>query len=47
MLSFNNHSQPIKLPCGKVYVVSDSIEHEPVLMKPTLSASSEFTDRCK
>ncbi|VDP28482.1 unnamed protein product [Schistosoma curassoni] len=45
MLSFIDHSQPIKLPCGKVYVVSDSIEHEPVLMKPTLSASSEFTDR--
>ncbi|CAH8546552.1 unnamed protein product [Heterobilharzia americana] len=39
MLSFSNSSQSIVLPNGKVYVVNNSKDHEPVFMKPTLVAS--------
>ncbi|KAK4472079.1 hypothetical protein MN116_004627 [Schistosoma mekongi] len=43
MQPFINSSQAIILPCGKTYVLTSSKEHESVLMKPTLSASSDFT----
>ncbi|TNN05963.1 von Willebrand factor A domain-containing 3B [Schistosoma japonicum] len=43
MKSFINSSQSIILPCGKTYILNNSKEHESVLMKPTLSASSDFT----
>ncbi|CAH8498326.1 unnamed protein product [Schistosoma turkestanicum] len=45
MLPFMDYSHSILLPSGKAYVVNGSKEHEPVLMKPTLLASSEFTNR--
>ncbi|VDQ01021.1 unnamed protein product [Trichobilharzia regenti] len=47
MLLYNEASRNVVLPCGKVYQLNDSKEHERVLMKPTLSASLEFANTCK
>nr|CAH8846522.1 unnamed protein product [Trichobilharzia regenti] len=44
MLLYNEASRNVVLPCGKVYQLNDSKEHERVLMKPTLSASLEFAN---
>ncbi|CAH8846958.1 unnamed protein product [Trichobilharzia szidati] len=44
MLLYNEPSRHVILPCGKVYQLNDSKEHERVLMKPTLTASLEFAN---